>query len=178
MDNFRVAHRGGVGVRTIPTDKRNGKVIGLAVVNDNSSVLLIDAVGKIIRLAPTEIRTMGRQAKGVRLIKLDAGQKLSSVVAFEEQADNNNDNTHNDNGTVRPSQKAAVEQSVTDILDMQVPSESTGSTDEQSVFEPAQAIAGQKMVIKDNESSISDEDQKAFDSTQEDDEQESIFDQF
>lgn len=178
MDDFRVAHRGGVGVRTIPTDKRNGKVIGLAVVNDNSSVLLIDAVGKIIRLAPTEIRTMGRQAKGVRLIKLDAGQKLSSVVAFEEQTDNDNDNTHDDSGTVRPSQKAVVEQSVTDILDMQTPSKSTGTTDEQPVFEPAQAMAGQKMVIEDNESSISDENQEAFDSTQEDDEQESIFDQF
>jgi DNA gyrase subunit A len=82
--DFRVAHRGGVGVRTIPADKRNGQVIGLAHVTDKSNLLLIDESGKIIRLPSNEVRTMGRQAKGVRLIRLDEGQKLSSVVAFEE----------------------------------------------------------------------------------------------
>lgn len=88
MADFRVAHRGGLGVRTIPTDKRNGKVIGLAIVTDESNVLLIDLAGKIIRVPSEEIRTMGRQAKGVRLIRLDEGQKLASVVAFEgEHAD-------------------------------------------------------------------------------------------
>lgn len=85
IEDFRVAHRGGVGVRTIPVDQRNGDVIGLAIVTDQSNVLLIDEVGKIIRLPSHEIRTMGRQAKGVRLIKLDEGQRLSSIVAFEEE---------------------------------------------------------------------------------------------
>ncbi len=83
-DDFRVAHRGGYGVRTIPTTERNGNVIGLAVVSDIANVLLIDTAGKIIRLSPTEIRTMGRQAKGVRLIRLNDDQTLSSVVSFEE----------------------------------------------------------------------------------------------
>jgi len=83
-EDFRVAHRGGLGVRTIPTQARNGRVIGLAIVNDHSDLLLIDEAGKIIRLPSTEVRTMGRQAKGVRLIKLDEGQKLSTVAAFED----------------------------------------------------------------------------------------------
>lgn len=82
--DFRIAHRGGMGVRTIPADKRNGIVIGLAQVSDKSNVLLIDEAGKIIRLSSTEVRTMGRQAKGVRLIKLDADQKLAAIVAFDE----------------------------------------------------------------------------------------------
>jgi DNA gyrase subunit A len=85
--DFRVAHRGGMGVRTIPTDARNGLVVGLALVNDQSNILLIDQVGKIIRLSSQEIRTLGRQAKGVRLIRLDEGQKLSAVVAFEDPND-------------------------------------------------------------------------------------------
>ncbi len=85
IKDFRIAHRGGVGVKTIPADKRNGRVIGLVLVADTSHLLLIDEGGKIIRLSPTEIRTMGRQAKGVRLIRLDDGQKLSSVVAFDEE---------------------------------------------------------------------------------------------
>ena len=93
-DDFRVAHRGGYGVRTIPTDERNGNVIGLTVVNDNSNVLLIDTTGKIIRLSPTEIRTMGRQAKGVRFIRLNEDQRLSAVVSFEEPTVDHEENAN------------------------------------------------------------------------------------
>ncbi len=89
ISDFRVAHRGGSGVRTIPTTERNGKVIGLVMVDDNSDILLIDISGKIIRLPSSEIRTMGRQASGVRLIKLDDGQKLSSIFAIQEDSENN-----------------------------------------------------------------------------------------
>ncbi len=80
--DFRITHRGGLGVRTIPTEKRNGQAIGLAVVDDESNILLIDNQGKIIRLSPSEIRTMGRQAKGVRLIRLEEGRTLAGVAAF------------------------------------------------------------------------------------------------
>jgi len=82
MADFRVAHRGGLGVRTIPTEGRNGKVIGLAQVTDESHILLIDTNGKMIRLSPQEIRTLGRQAKGLRLVRLDESQILSTIVAF------------------------------------------------------------------------------------------------
>jgi DNA gyrase subunit A len=85
LEDFRLAHRGGVGVRTIPTEKRNGLVIGLVVVEANSNILLIDQSGKIIRLPATEVRAMGRQAKGVRLIKLDEGQSLAAIVSFAEE---------------------------------------------------------------------------------------------
>jgi len=84
VGDFRIAHRGGYGVRTIPTSGRNAEVVGLVVVNDESNILLIDAAGKIIRLSPKEIRTMGRQAKGVRLIRLDVNQLLAAVVVCDE----------------------------------------------------------------------------------------------
>ncbi len=105
IQDFRVAHRGGVGVRTIPTNARNGQVIGLVWVNDQSTVLLIDRAGKIIRLSPTEIRTMGRQAKGVRLIRLEENQKLAAVVAFEESGsiDNGDNNSGSDKNVQEPS---------------------------------------------------------------------------
>jgi DNA gyrase subunit A len=99
VEEFRVAHRGGMGVRTIPTDKRNGTVIGLASVTPESNILLIDQVGKIIRLPASEVRTMGRQAKGVRLIKLEADQVLSTMVSFEESG-------HEDEVEGAPSQGA------------------------------------------------------------------------
>ncbi|MBU1008268.1 DNA gyrase subunit A [Candidatus Dependentiae bacterium] len=85
IEDFRIAHRGGLGVRTIPVDNRNGEVIGLVLVSQESNILLIDTNGKIIRLSPQEIRTMRRHAKGVRLIKLDKSQTLATVVAFEEE---------------------------------------------------------------------------------------------
>ena len=83
IEDFRIAHRGGMGVRTIPTDKRNGVVIGLAIVHEDSNILLIDQAGKLIRLSSNDVRAMGRQAKGVRLIRLDGDQKLHNLVAFE-----------------------------------------------------------------------------------------------
>jgi len=91
VGDFRVAHRGGMGVRTIPTDRRNGDVIGLVIIGELSHILLIDDNGKIIHLLPTEIRTMGRQAKGVRLIRLDASRRLASIVAFESETESNDE---------------------------------------------------------------------------------------
>ena len=91
VSDFRVAHRGGLGVRTIPTTARNGFVIGLVLVTDDSEVLLIDKNGKIIRLSSQEVRTMGRQAKGVRLVRMDKGQSLSSIVAFTDPSDDEKD---------------------------------------------------------------------------------------
>ncbi|MEX0671899.1 MAG: DNA gyrase subunit A [Candidatus Babeliales bacterium] len=99
INDFRVSHRSGYGVRTIPADARNGEVIGVCIVTEESNILLIDTVGKIIRLSPKEIRTMGRQAKGVRLIRLDQDQRLSSVVAFEEmESDDEGSSDHGSDG--------------------------------------------------------------------------------
>lgn len=84
ISDFRIAHRGGMGVRTIPASSRNGVVVGVVVVSDNSQILLIDRNGKIVRISPKEVRTMGRQAQGVRLVKLDKDQILSGIAAFEE----------------------------------------------------------------------------------------------
>lgn len=149
IKDFRVAHRGGLGVRTIPTNSRNGNVIGLVLVTDQSTVLLIDRAGKIIRLSPTEIRTMGRQAQGVRLIKLEETQKLAAVVAFDESemisngnnegsvpsgaGSSNNDNTA-DQGTQASSFEAAVlDEEYAEGLDLQVygADELPGNADDQ-----------------------------------------------
>lgn len=113
ITDFRVAHRGGLGVRTIPTDTRNGFVIGLAVVAADSHLLLIDTNGKIIRLSPHEIRTMGRQAKGVRLVRVDEGQTLAAVVAFEEEGSEQDQNlTPEQEQEIRALQDSSQQESV------------------------------------------------------------------
>ncbi len=99
VGDFRVAHRGGMGVRTIPTDRRNGDVVGLVIVGEDSHILLIDDNGKIIHLLPTEVRTMGRQAKGVRLIRLDSGRRLASIAAFDEAQEGEEGSDDSDTGS-------------------------------------------------------------------------------
>ena len=115
-EDFRIAHRGGYGVRTIPTTDRNGKVIGLTVVGDTSNVLLIDTAGKIIRLSPTEIRTMGRQAKGVRLIRLNEDQTLSAVISFEEEAHDEKETNGTQPGAKKTSMKFAMFDETEDVV--------------------------------------------------------------
>ncbi len=126
-ENFRVAHRGGVGVRTIPTTGRNGLVVGLALIYPDSNILLIDKAGKIIRLAPKEIRTMGRQAKGVRLIRLDKGQKLANVVAFRE--DHEEETPTGDSGDSKPTEIKVKAATVTTSEVVQMNDEQPESTD-------------------------------------------------
>lgn len=111
IEDFRIAHRGGVGVRTIPTGGRNGFVIGLTVVRPESELMLIDKAGKIIRLPATEVRTMGRQAKGVRLIKLDEGQQLATIFAFD--VDHEEQEKTHDSGTPGGSGGEFAEEEVT-----------------------------------------------------------------
>lgn len=86
-EDFRIAHRGGQGVITIPTTSRNGDVIGFVKINEGDHALLIDTVGKVIRLSSHEVRAMGRQAKGVRLIKLEESQRLSAIVVVPKTGD-------------------------------------------------------------------------------------------
>jgi DNA gyrase/topoisomerase IV subunit A len=66
---------------------------------------MIDTCGKVIRLSPAEIRTMGRQAKGVRLIRLEEGRTLASVVAFTEETEDESGSTPDATGE-KPKQKA------------------------------------------------------------------------
>jgi len=133
--DFRVAHRGGLGVKTIPTNKRNGKVIGLVIVSEKSDILLIDAAGKIIRLPGSEIRTMGRQAQGVRLIRLDEGQYLISIFAFEESVDEESENSPASDSIIEKPiapKTAAPEIELEEIEDFEEEEEESSSEDEES----------------------------------------------
>ena len=159
IKDFRIAHRGGVGVRTIPTGRRNGLVIGLAVVTEDSNILLIDLVGKIIRLPAKEVRAMGRQAKGVRLIRLDKQQKLASVVAFEEDEEINNEGQEGGGGGQVAAATTKLADPASHVMNIfsatqQVPIETKQSDD----FEVMQGHveAQQDIVYTDADDSISD----------------------
>ncbi|MBE0534261.1 MAG: DNA gyrase subunit A [Phycisphaerae bacterium] len=87
IDDYRVQSRGGVGLINIKTTARNGKVVAMKPVHDDDELMLISAHGLIMRTGLEEVREIGRNTAGVRLIKLNAGDKLVAVerlAAVEE----------------------------------------------------------------------------------------------
>lgn len=83
VDQFRHTHRGGVGVRSIITSKRNGQVVGALSVKDKDSVVLIASSGHTIRLNMADIRVMGRSTQGVKVVNLKNSDTLIAMQKIE-----------------------------------------------------------------------------------------------
>jgi len=88
LENYRPQNRGGVGLKNIKTTARNGKVVALKAVHNKDDLMMITANGMIIRTGLDEIRSIGRNTQGVRLIKLKAGDKLVAAekIVYEDVA--------------------------------------------------------------------------------------------
>ncbi|ELP30667.1 DNA gyrase subunit A [Rhodopirellula baltica] len=86
---YRTQKRGGKGLRDIKTSKRNGKVIGIARVNDDDELFLMTAKGKLQRISAGDINVIGRNTQGVRIMNVDEGDELIAVVRVpaEENAE-------------------------------------------------------------------------------------------
>jgi len=88
FDEYRLQKRGGSGVISIRCSARNGDVVGARAVLKTDALMLITAQGKTIRMAVEDIRVISRATQGVRLISLDAGDKLVAATTVEpEDAD-------------------------------------------------------------------------------------------
>ncbi|AFS21835.1 DNA topoisomerase (ATP-hydrolyzing) subunit A [Chlamydia psittaci] len=81
VEDFRETNRGGVGVRSILINERNGDVLGAISVTDYDSILLMSAQGQAIRINMQDVRVMGRSTQGVRLVHVKEGDTL---VAMEK----------------------------------------------------------------------------------------------
>ncbi len=84
LSEYRVQGRGGKGVIDIKTDERNGSVVGIGAVKDDSELMIITSSGKVIRIEASGISVIGRNTKGVKLIDLDEGEKVVAVTPFED----------------------------------------------------------------------------------------------
>src|SRR5712692_7277178 len=89
-DEYRLQGRGGSGVINVKTTARNGKVVGIAQVTEESEVMLISQYGKIIRMDSSTIRESGRAAQGVRLLSLEAGDRVAAAVVIAPVEENAN----------------------------------------------------------------------------------------
>ncbi len=83
VKNFRQTHRGGVGVRSIITSKRNGAVVGALAVNDKDSVVMMSSRGNTLRLGMQDIRVMGRSTQGVKVVNLRVQDLLIALQKIE-----------------------------------------------------------------------------------------------
>ena len=77
---YRTQKRGGKGLRDIRTSERNGKVIGIARVDEGDEIFMMTSKGKIQRIAAGEINVIGRNTQGVRIMNVDDGDNLIAVV--------------------------------------------------------------------------------------------------
>jgi DNA gyrase subunit A len=87
LNDYRITKRGGKGIITVKTGDRNGKMISLMQVNDNDELVIMTVKGMVIRQGVNSIRVMGRNTQGVRLIKLNEGDKIADIarVVSEEE---------------------------------------------------------------------------------------------
>jgi DNA gyrase subunit A len=86
ITEYRLQSRAGKGVINVKTTERNGKVVSVLSVTEDSEVMLISQQGKITRLDSSTIRESGRSAQGVRLINLEEGDQVAAacLVTSEE----------------------------------------------------------------------------------------------
>ena len=80
VDDYRKTHRGGKGVITIKTTKKNGGVVSVRRVCDNDELMVISKSGKIIRIKVDSIRKTGRNAQGVKIMELKDDDVVVSLM--------------------------------------------------------------------------------------------------
>jgi DNA gyrase subunit A len=85
MDEYRLQSRGGKGIITMKTTDKTGRVIGVQLVTADDQLMMITNTGKIIRLRIKDIRVIGRNTQGVRLIELEEGERVVSVARLAEK---------------------------------------------------------------------------------------------
>ena len=82
---YRKQRRGGKGVRDIRTSERNGQVVGIVPVHADDEIMLITTQGMVNRTRVSEIRVVGRNTQGVRIMNLNEGDKIASLAKIARE---------------------------------------------------------------------------------------------
>jgi DNA gyrase subunit A len=112
LEEYRVQSRGGIGIINIQTTERNGKVVGMAYVNDDDQLMLISQQGMILRMVAKDVRAIGRATQGVKLIGVEEGDQVVSVAKLAESEDEENGNGGNGGVAVAESEVAPASDDV------------------------------------------------------------------
>ena len=87
VDEFPVQGRGGQGVIAIQTTERNGRTVGALQVAEDDEIMLISSNGTLVRTPVADISIVGRNTQGVRLIRVEEGQRLVGLAGIESMAE-------------------------------------------------------------------------------------------
>jgi DNA gyrase subunit A len=87
VEEYRVQSRGGKGIITMRTTEKTGEVIGVRQVTDDDHLMLVTDTGRIIRLRMTELRVIGRNTQGVRLLTTQPDERVVSLALLAEKED-------------------------------------------------------------------------------------------
>jgi DNA gyrase subunit A len=87
-DDYRITNRGGKGVKTINITEKTGRLVAIKEVVDDDELMIINRSGITIRIEVKELRVMGRATQGVRLIKLNEDDRISSVEKIQKIEEN------------------------------------------------------------------------------------------
>ena len=90
LDSYRIQNRGGYGLTNYKVDDIRGHVCGIKIVDEDDDIILVSSDGIIIRILASDIRVMGRIAKGVRVMRVNEG---ANVVAFTRAEHDDNAET-------------------------------------------------------------------------------------
>jgi len=86
LEEYRLQGRAGKGTIDIKTAGRNGNVVGMLQVRETDDILLITTKGKVIRLHAGEVSSQGRNTMGVRIIDLDADDRVGSIARVDAES--------------------------------------------------------------------------------------------
>ncbi len=84
VSDYRVTRRGGKGIITMKATDKTGRMIAIREVVDTEDLMIITENGMVIRLKMSEIRTMGRNTQGVRLVRLKTDDSISDITSIQE----------------------------------------------------------------------------------------------
>lgn len=87
INDYRITHRGGKGVITVKTSDKVGKMIAMMEVVDNDELVIISSKGMVIRQSMKDIRVMGRNTQGVRVIRLKDGDEIADIAKVISEDD-------------------------------------------------------------------------------------------
>ena len=99
LDEYRIIHRGGMGVKTINITDKTGDLIAIKAVNDDQDLMIINKSGITIRMASSDIRVAGRATQGVKLISIREGDSIASVCPVPKSEDAETQMAPAENGT-------------------------------------------------------------------------------
>ncbi|MBI3799775.1 MAG: DNA gyrase subunit A [Deltaproteobacteria bacterium] len=87
VDEYRLQSRGGKGIITMRTNDKTGEVVGVRQVTDEDHLMLVTDSGRIIRLRMVELRIIGRNTQGVRLLNVSPDERVVSLALLAEKED-------------------------------------------------------------------------------------------